>query len=62
VSDRLVRASVAEAVLARDPAAIDAAVEALAEMEFAGDLNAGESMKRHLAGVVLRRAWADIST
>jgi len=62
VSDRPVRASVAEAVLARDPAAIDAAVEALAEMEFAGDLNAGESMKRHLAGVVLRRAWADIST
>ena len=61
VSDRAIRANGAEAILAADPAAIDAAVAALDEIDFAGDLNGGPEMKRHLAGVVLRRAWAEAS-
>jgi carbon-monoxide dehydrogenase medium subunit len=61
VADGAVRAPAAEAALAADPQDIDAAVEALGEIQFAGDLNAGEAMKRHLAGVVLRRAWEGLA-
>ena len=59
VADRPIRALAAEACLAEDPTALDAAVDALAEIPFAGDLNASEATKRHLAGVMLRRAWGD---
>lgn len=59
VADRAVRAPAAEAALAGGgPGAIDAAVAALDEIDFAGDLNAEPATKRHLAGVVLRRAIA----
>lgn len=61
VGDRPVRAKASQAVLANDPGAIDAAVEALGEIEVSGDLNANEPMKQHLAGVVLRRAWAEMA-
>ena len=57
ISDRPIRASAAENVLAADPLAIDAAVATLAGFDVAADLNASAKMKRHLAGVVLRRAW-----
>jgi len=61
VADGAVRAPAAEAALASDEGAIETAVEALDEIQFAGDLNAGETMKRHLAGVVLRRAWEGLA-
>lgn len=56
VADRAVRARAAEAILKADPDAVDAAVASLDEIEFAADLNAAAKTKRHLAGVVLRRA------
>lgn len=61
VSDRPVRAKAAETVLGDDPSKLDLAIEALDEIDFNGDLNGGADMKRHLAGVVLRRAWAEVS-
>ncbi len=60
VSDRPVRAKAAETVLRDDPTKLDLAIEALDEIDFTGDLNGGPDMKRHLAGVVLRRAWAEV--
>lgn len=54
VSDRAVRATGAEAALASGDA--DAAAAALDAIDFAGDLNADAKTKRHLAGVVLKRA------
>lgn len=64
VADRAIRAHAAEAALAGrapdDDGAVDAAVAALAEIQFAGDLNAAPATKRHLAGVVLRRALAGL--
>lgn len=62
VSDRAVRVPGAEAALAGSDggaAALDAAVAALEGIDWAGDLNAGPETKRHLAGVALRRAWAE---
>lgn len=60
VSDRAVRAKGAETALdgqpAGDPQALEAAVAALDEIEFSADLNGAEATKRHLAGVVLKRA------
>lgn len=60
VSDRPVRVPGAEAVLEGsapgDAAAAEAAAAALEGIDFAGDQNAGPALKRHLAGVVLRRA------
>ena len=61
VSGRPVRATAAEAILSEDPTAIEPATEALDDIEFSGDQNGGKAMKRHLARVVLRRAWTDIS-
>ena len=52
VSDRAIRVAGVEEALPD----VDKAVASLAEIEFAADQNAGEDMKRHLAGVVLRRA------
>lgn len=60
VSDRPARAVGAEAVLKNDLSAIDAAVNALGDIDFARDLNASADTKRHLAGVVLRRAWNEV--
>lgn len=60
VSDRAVRARGAEKALDGQPAghsqALEAAVAALDEIEFSADLNGAEDTKRHLAGVVLKRA------
>lgn len=64
VADRALRAPAAEAALAGSDggaAALDAAVDALADLPFEGDLNAGPDTKRHLAGVALRRAWKEIA-
>ncbi len=58
IADRALRASAAEAALEgkapRDGA--QAAIAALGELPFAGDLNAGSATKRHLSGVVMKRA------
>ncbi|ABD55866.1 FAD binding domain-containing protein [Jannaschia sp. CCS1] len=55
IADRALRAHAVETVLdAGGPA--DEAVAALADLPFAGDLNAGEATKRHLSGIVLKRA------
>jgi carbon-monoxide dehydrogenase medium subunit len=60
VSDRAVRAQGAEKALDGQPAghpqALEVAVAALDEIEFSADLNGAEETKRHLAGVVLKRA------
>ena len=61
VADRPVRATRAEAILQGDPTALDAACGTLDDIDFAGDLNASPAMKRHLAGVVLRRAWKEMT-
>ena len=65
VSDRAVRARTAEAALAENSGgddAVKAAVEGLGEIDFAGDMNADAATKQHLAGVTLRRAWAEVMT
>ena len=56
VSDRAVRAPMAEAILDSDPNDIEAAIASLNEVEFNADLNSSEDAKRHYAEVVLRRA------
>lgn len=55
VADRAIRVPAAEAALTADD--VDAAVAALADVDFEADPNADGATKRHLAGVVLRRAW-----
>ena len=58
VSDCALRATNAEKALeGKTPQeGVDAAVVALEDIEFSGDLNASEGTRQHLAGVVLRRA------
>ncbi|MGR3342539.1 MAG: FAD binding domain-containing protein [Paracoccaceae bacterium] len=58
ISDRAVRATDAEAALSAglSDEAVEAAIASLAELQFAGDLNAAPDTKRYLAGVVLKRA------
>jgi len=58
VADRPVRATAAEAALdGKVPMdGAEAAVAALGEIPFAGDLNAGIATKLHLSGVALKRA------
>lgn len=58
IADRALRAFGAEAALnGHVPLeAVEAAVAALSELPFAGDLNAGLATKQHLSGVVLKRA------
>lgn len=61
VSDRALRATRAEAVLAGHMAgseAVQAAIAALSELPIDGDLQTPPEMKLKLAGVVLRRALA----
>jgi len=64
VSDRVVRAPSVEAALdgqaVNDQQAIDAAVERVGDIAFNGDLHTGPEAKRHLAGVILRRALAEL--
>jgi len=50
------RATDAEAALNADASDIDGAVAALASLEIDGDRHGDPAMKRHLAGVALRRA------
>jgi carbon-monoxide dehydrogenase medium subunit len=62
VADRALRAPGAEAALEGSDGgarAAAAAAAALDEIDFAGDLNAAPATKRHLAGVVLKRALAE---
>ena len=56
IGDGAMRSAEVEAALGADLAGVDAAVEALAELQISGDLNGDEATKRHLAGVALRRA------
>ncbi len=58
VSDRALRATAAEAALdGKVPMdGAEAAIAALGEIPFAGDLNAATATKQHLSGVVLKRA------
>jgi carbon-monoxide dehydrogenase medium subunit len=56
VSDRPVRASGAEDAFAAGASPADCAARATEGLDVFGDLNASESMKRHLAGVLVRRA------
>lgn len=60
ISDRPIRATAAEEALA-EGAGLDAAITKLSDLPAEADLNASEPMKRHLAGVVLRRAWEEMS-
>ena len=62
VADRPLRALEAEAALAGSDGgqvALDAAVDALGALDFDGDMNATDTTKRHLAGVALKRAFAE---
>ena len=64
ISNRAVRAQGVEVALASGKGratAIDAAIEALSELDFHGDLHASPDAKRHLAGVALRRAWSEVA-
>ena len=63
ISDRALRATAAEAALstgAGEEAAVTNAIAALVEIDFAGDIHAGAATKQHLAGVALKRAWAEV--
>ena len=63
VSDRALRASGAEAALSGSDGGAEAlgnAIAALDEIDFSSDLQADEKTKKHLAGVALRRAWAEV--
>lgn len=63
IADRAMRATGAEAALSAGLSddAIDAAVSSLTDLRFDGDLNAKPETKRHLAGVVLKRALKGLS-
>ena len=61
VCDRAVRVPAAERALAGD-ADMDRAIAALDQIDCAADAHADATTKRHLAGVALRRAWADRTT
>lgn len=56
VADRPLRAEAAEAALETDSADMAAAIAALSELEIDGDRHGDPDVKRHLAGVALRRA------
>lgn len=63
VADRALRVPGVEAALSGSDgvdAALDAAVSVLKDTPFEGDMNTGDETKRHLAGVALRRAWAEV--
>lgn len=64
LADRPLRLAGAEAALAgraaADAAALDEALASLAALEPHGDLNASPDMKRHLAGVLLKRVLSEL--
>lgn len=64
VSDKARRATKTEQALiggsVDDAERLEAAIEALGEIEFMGDLNAQSNTKQHLSGVVLKRALAGL--
>lgn len=63
VSDRPMRIEGVESALVGSdggPDAMDSAVDALRNVPLDGDLHSDEATKRHLAGVALRRAWAEV--
>ncbi|KPQ07375.1 MAG: carbon-monoxide dehydrogenase medium subunit [Rhodobacteraceae bacterium HLUCCA12] len=55
LSDRPVRSTAAEAAILAGASPADSAAVAADGIEIYGDLNAGETTKRHYAGVLLRR-------
>jgi len=61
VANRALRVAGAEAALAAG-AGLDAAVAALDAVEFEADLTTSRQTKRHLAGIALRRAWAEVAS
>lgn len=65
VADRAQRMSGAEQALEgnelNDPSALEAAIGSFEELEFEGDLNADAATKKHLAGVVLKRALKEMA-
>ncbi|MEM9779021.1 MAG: FAD binding domain-containing protein [Pseudomonadota bacterium] len=60
VADRPLRAQAVEEALEGASFSKPDALAALSDIPFEGDLNASPDMKRHLAGVVLGRAYADL--
>ena len=64
ISDRPVRAQAVETLLsgfrAGDHDQLDKVVEAVAKMEFVGDLHASSQMKCHLAQILLKRAIGEL--
>ena len=66
IGDKAIRVPSAEAAMQGrslgDEDAVTAALAALEQIEFHGDLNANEKTKRHLAQVALRRALAELSS
>ena len=65
IADRAIRLTTCEAALEgaapRDPAALGAAVEALQSIEFNSDLHASAATRRHLTGVLMKRALEDLA-
>ena len=65
VADRAQRMSGAEQALEGHkldaPSALEAAIGSFEELEFEGDLNADAATKKHLAGVVLKRALKEMA-
>ncbi|MEM9107909.1 MAG: xanthine dehydrogenase family protein subunit M, partial [Pseudomonadota bacterium] len=63
VADRAIRARSAEKSLHGKTIAegLSAAKAALDELDYTADLNASETMKRHLSAVVLERALGELS-
>ena len=65
IADRACRINAAEQAFGgtslADGAALDAAIAGLSTLEFQGDLNADAATKKHLAGVVLKRAVKEMS-
>lgn len=55
ISDRAIRSTAAEAAFASGASPAECAKLATEDMDVFGDLNASEEMKRHLAGVLMRR-------
>ncbi|MBY4892792.1 xanthine dehydrogenase family protein subunit M [Rhodobacteraceae bacterium N5(2021)] len=55
IADRALRATAVEAVLDAG-GAVDDAIAALEGLPFSGDLNASDATKKHLSGIVLKRA------
>ena len=60
VAESAILATEAEAALTSAPHDIDVAIAALEAIAFTADMHNEAATKRHLAGVALRRAWAEV--